>query len=103
MNLLRTAVGEDLRSSLGSEKSHGSIFIRVYANIQGLAKTYYEAGILSGPATFLEFVRGFNMANNQCDFVDAGNGKECADEKIKGTVRFTYFVFGARTIADNMF
>lgn len=30
------------------------------------------------------------MAYALCDFVDAGNGKECSDHKLKGTSRSTY-------------
>lgn len=35
-------------------------------------------------ASFEDFVRGFNTVHPMCDFIDAGCGKECADEKIKG-------------------
>jgi hypothetical protein len=40
--------------------------------------------ILPESSSFSEFVRGFNMSEAMCDYVDAGNGKECADEKVKG-------------------
>ncbi|KAL2874840.1 hypothetical protein SGCOL_009959 [Colletotrichum sp. CLE4] len=56
--------------------------------MKGLAKTYIEAGIISHPGVLDEFIRGFNMKNPMCDFVDAGNGKECADEKLKANFEF---------------
>lgn len=54
-------------------------------------------------ASFEEFVRGFNTVHPMCDFIDAGCGKECADEKIKGKRRscllflFSFFPFQMST------
>lgn len=56
--------------------------IRVYANLRGLSKKYRE--LMPDSASFEDFVRGFNTVHPMCDFIDAGCGKECADEKIKG-------------------
>ncbi|KAL4904316.1 hypothetical protein BDW74DRAFT_154604 [Aspergillus multicolor] len=61
-----------------------SYSIRVYANVLGLAKVYREANILRPGEDLSNFIRGFNMESPLCDFVDAGDGKECADVKIKG-------------------
>ena len=58
--------------------------IRVYANMKGLASTYCSNQILDNALDFQLFVRGFNMGVSMCDFVDAGDGKECADAKLKG-------------------
>ena len=58
--------------------------IRVYSNVHGLTKVYRETGIIRSDSDLSAFIRGFNMENPLCDFVDAGNGKECADVKIKG-------------------
>lgn len=54
--------------------------VRVYASTQGLAKTYAENGIASD--IYYDFVRGFNIAQPLCDYVDAGPGKDCADVKV---------------------
>lgn len=64
--------------------------IRVYANTRGLAKTYKESGILGQTAFLEDFIRGFNMGDAMCDFVDAGTGKECSDEKVKGALLITH-------------
>lgn len=61
--------------------------VRVYANLKGLASTYCSNKILDGADKFYTFVRGFNMGHPMCDFVDAGDGKECADSKLKGTLQ----------------
>lgn len=87
--LLKQAVEEELRSSLPAVPHHIQAVIRVYANMKGLAKTYKEAEIIPQLSSFDEFVRGFNMGDPMCDYVDAGNGKECSDEKIKGTQHIT--------------
>ncbi|KAF7592318.1 hypothetical protein BBP40_000374 [Aspergillus hancockii] len=57
--------------------------IRVYANVSGLAKTYRETNITPADGTLEAFIQGFNMENGLCDFVDAGNGKECSDVKLR--------------------
>lgn len=82
-SLLKQAIEGELKSLAPSEAHHIQVIIRVYANVKGLAKTYKEMDIL--PEGDLEtFVRGFNMGHVMCDYTDAGNGKECSDEKIKG-------------------
>ena len=58
--------------------------IRVYANIKGLGKAYRDANVLEQPSDIEHFVRGFNMGDPLSDFIDAGSGKECSDEKIRG-------------------
>lgn len=58
--------------------------IRVYANVSGLSKTYRDTNIAPVDGTLEAFIQGFNMENGLCDFVDAGNGKECSDMKIRG-------------------
>ncbi|KAL4978990.1 hypothetical protein BDW66DRAFT_164193 [Aspergillus desertorum] len=47
--------------------------IRVYANVAGLTKVYRETGILRPDQDLSAFIRGFNMENPLCDFVDAGH------------------------------
>ena len=36
------------------------------------------------PATFDEFIHGFNMGDILCDHVDAGNDKESPDKIVQG-------------------
>lgn len=83
-SLVKRAVEEDLQSSTLSTVHHMQVKVRVYANVKGLAKTYKEMDVLPQSTFFDEFIRGFNMGNAMCDYVDAGDGKECADEKVKG-------------------
>lgn len=77
---------EELKSSVPTAAHHLQVIIRVYANLKGLANTYKEMEVLPEGALD-QFVRGFNMADAMCDYIDAGNGKECADEKVKGMLR----------------
>jgi hypothetical protein len=84
VSLLKQAIEEELKTSMPESAPHLKVMIRVYANLEGLAKTYSELDVASSPI-FSSFIRGFNMGDATCDFVDAGNGKECSDEKIKGT------------------
>ncbi|KAK1624355.1 hypothetical protein BDP81DRAFT_437487 [Colletotrichum phormii] len=87
-SLLRLATFDELNAVDPCLPHHLQVSVRVYANVKGLAKTYTEAGIIPHPSVLDEFIRGFNMKNRMCDFVDAGNGKECADEKLKANFEF---------------
>lgn len=58
----------------------------MYANFRGLSKTYADKSILPDATVFHDFVLGFNKAHPLCDFIDAGNHKEAADSKLKGTL-----------------
>ncbi|KAL4993645.1 hypothetical protein BDV10DRAFT_199437 [Aspergillus recurvatus] len=46
--------------------------IRVCASVAGLTKIYRETGILRPEQDLSAFIRGFNMENPLCDFIDAG-------------------------------
>ena len=60
------------------------VVIRVYCNIRGLSQTYVAANVLEKSGHLERFFHGFNMAHPLCDFIDAGDGKECSDDKIRG-------------------
>ncbi|UKZ77815.1 hypothetical protein TrVFT333_005541 [Trichoderma virens FT-333] len=80
-SLLRKAIAEDIKTRFPSLPANAQVVIRVYANLKGLSKKYRE--LLPDSASFEDFVRGYNTVHPTCDFIDAGCGKECADEKIK--------------------
>jgi hypothetical protein len=82
-SLLGQAVENKLADLLPTTSHPLKVIVRVYANMKGLAWIYKELDILREDQLD-EFVRGFNMGNIMCDFVDAGNGKECADKKVGG-------------------
>lgn len=90
--LLVQAVTEELQSRNPFTAHQMQVIVRIYANMQGLAKTYEEMGVLPHSAMFKDFVRGFNMGDTMCDYVDAGNGKECSDEKVKGMQAINYLM-----------
>ncbi|KAL8951514.1 MAG: hypothetical protein Q9222_002517 [Ikaeria aurantiellina] len=59
------------------------IVVRVYTNMRGLGKTLVDNKILETTEDLGRFVCGFNKKFSLFDFVDAGNGKECSDAKLK--------------------
>lgn len=85
-SLLKQRVGETLRSWDSNTPHHLQVVVRVYANFKGLARVYKEMDSPLHDVPIDEFVRGFNMADDVCDYIDAGNGKECSDEKVKGNL-----------------
>lgn len=82
-SLLKQAVTEALRSSVPAAAHPLQVLVRVYANMKGLAKTYKEMEVVP-EVTFEDFVRGFNKVSPLYDYIDAGDGKECADVKVNG-------------------
>ena len=59
------------------------VIVRVYANLRGLGKALVDNTILEHHEDLGRFVCGFNKKYPLFDFVDAGNGKECSDAKLK--------------------
>ncbi|PYH93340.1 hypothetical protein BO71DRAFT_327898 [Aspergillus ellipticus CBS 707.79] len=83
--LLRRSVERHLRDIDPQASPSIQYRIRVYANFPGLTKAYREAKILRSNESLDPFIRGFNMESSVCDFIDAGNGKECSDVKIRAS------------------
>lgn len=82
--LLMGHITEYVQNELPDLRHDLTVVVRVYANMKGLGKIYQDAKILDHAADLELFVRGFNMGHPMCDFIDAGSGKECSDEKIRG-------------------
>lgn len=64
--------------------SDAKVVVRIFANLQGLTRTYEQADIADSE-TVIDFARGFTMARALFDFVDCGSGKERADSKIRAS------------------
>ncbi|RAL65966.1 hypothetical protein DID88_005627 [Monilinia fructigena] len=82
IRLLKSKVCEYVSKEL-ELPSQIAIRVRIFANTKGLASVYCCSKILDSADDLHMFVRGFNMGYSMCDFVDAGDGKECADAKLK--------------------
>ncbi|KAF1998760.1 hypothetical protein P154DRAFT_523804 [Amniculicola lignicola CBS 123094] len=80
---LKSSIVEYIRDHHPDVPVNVKVVIRVFANLAGLAKTCHEAGVYSSPVDLGYFVNGFNKEDALCDMVNAGDGKECADEKIR--------------------
>jgi hypothetical protein len=83
--------GKLLRSAiLDHHKKHSRyhaddrIIIHVYANCQGLARTYKAAKLIPDESVFDRFMVGFNNSHPLSLYGNAGNRKEAADSKLKG-------------------
>ncbi|KAL8870586.1 MAG: hypothetical protein Q9174_003406 [Haloplaca sp. 1 TL-2023] len=80
---LRTAIRKYIQEHLSDIRADAEPLVRIFANIRGLAKTLVDAKILDSPEDLGRFVCGFNKKFTSFDFIDAGNGKECSDAKLK--------------------
>lgn len=77
-------VKEDLASQNPLTAHQMQVVVRIYADMQALAKAYKEMSILPSAAIFREFVRGFNAGDALCDYLDTGDEKGCSDDKMQG-------------------
>ncbi|KAL8684330.1 MAG: hypothetical protein Q9224_006431, partial [Gallowayella concinna] len=59
------------------------IIVRIYANLDGLLKKYTYIDFVEEKKALRQFVTGFTQSQPLFDFIDAGQGKERADHKIK--------------------
>ncbi|EXJ92478.1 hypothetical protein A1O3_01029 [Capronia epimyces CBS 606.96] len=86
---LRKAVYEYFKTKTGFHLDT-KIVIHVFANIAGLSKIYQEARILPDPVVLRQFLQGFNKQHALCHFIDAGDDKEAADNKVKEEMELFY-------------
>ncbi|KAF2810481.1 uncharacterized protein BDZ99DRAFT_313074 [Mytilinidion resinicola] len=66
------------------------IMIKAFANSDGLSKLLVNVNIIQSSGFLWDFAKSFSQAHAMSDFVLVGNGKDRADEKVKGV--FEQFV-----------
>ncbi|KAI0421515.1 hypothetical protein F5X98DRAFT_328544 [Xylaria grammica] len=59
------------------------ILVRVYANINDLAKSLRISGVIDYEENLRTFAEQFTNTHADCDFINVGKGKENADSKIR--------------------
>ena len=82
-NKLATDLGEYVSENLPTVASP-KIVVRIFANVKGLGNAYHQAGIIDKTSVMDDFVRGFNESGLLFDFIDVGQGRGSADDKIAG-------------------
>ena len=89
--ILRSSVANYVQGKLTDLNPDTEMVVRVYANLRGLGKALADNTILEHHEDLGRFVCGFNKKYPLFDFVDAGNGKECSDAKLKsGSSTFSH-------------
>ncbi len=82
---LRSSALEYVRSKIPDVGYEVEFVVQIYGNLKGLTKACCDAGIIHQREDLDRFIRGFNMNNALFNIIDAGNGKECSDSKIRGS------------------
>jgi len=73
--------------------------IRVFANVEGLSRNLKFAGLIPSGNVFRDFTVGFtDPVREHVDFIDVGEGKELADEKIKSELKWHIDNYNCRSI-----
>lgn len=67
-----------------SAGANWSIMVHIFANLDGLARKLYACGKISGQAEFTRMIQEFNSTASLFNFVDVGQGKERADNRMRG-------------------
>jgi hypothetical protein len=63
--------------------------VRIYANLAGLSNTLARTGLAGNESrSIASFTSSFTRSQDLFDFIDAGDKKEGADFKIRGTAAF---------------
>ena len=83
---LRNAVTSHVHAERPDIQVDFEILVHVFSNLRGLCKAYTDARTLQQREDLDRFIRGFNMVHPLAHMIDAGNGKECSDAKIKGNL-----------------
>ena len=81
--ILRSSVTSYVKDKLTDLNPDTEVVVKIYANLRGLGKALADNTILEHHEDLGRFVCGFNKKYPLFDFVDAGNGKECSDAKLK--------------------
>ncbi|KAK5110083.1 hypothetical protein LTR62_006328 [Meristemomyces frigidus] len=81
-----------LRDDLKTQYPEGNvndwtIVVHIVLNMQGLGNKLQQCGIISNQNELAAFGRAFSLAQPLFSFIDAGNGKERADHKVRETLR----------------
>lgn len=88
--LLRSSVMDYARKQITDIRHDIEVVVHVYANLNGLTKIYGDAHIIEHREQLDRFIRGFNMAHPLFNMIDAGNGKECSDSKLRGKLELAH-------------
>lgn len=75
-------------ATLGGDAARSRIMVRIYANLKGLSQTAARHGLSGNESRSMgPFASSFTRAQELFDFIDAGEKKEGADFKLRGTHR----------------
>ncbi|KAL8995919.1 MAG: hypothetical protein Q9169_004455 [Polycauliona sp. 2 TL-2023] len=93
--LLKNEIYTYIEDSLPHIQLEQEMLVRIYINLRGLRKLYRSRGLFKDDISdgLGRFITGFNKKFPNFDIVDAGNGKEGADSKIK--TMFELFIYNA--------
>lgn len=61
------------------------IFVRIFANVKGLAKALRISGVINQDEDMHMFAENLTNSRAEFDFVNVGHGKENADSKLRRT------------------
>lgn len=95
--LLHAALSEYVATNLGHLDAV-RIAVRVYGDTSTLADALLQCKEIDKAATFQDFIRGFNSTKLLFDFVDVGNRKDAAGDKLSENMRINLYDCHCHTV-----
>ncbi len=75
---------KDYARTLRLDAENTEIIVRAYADVKSLRSACVKNGKMRESSSMSLFTHGFNQRQALFDFVDVGQGKEAADNKVRG-------------------
>ncbi|KAK0634678.1 hypothetical protein B0T17DRAFT_586418 [Bombardia bombarda] len=91
---LRTAILKEC----GQHATGVEVIAKAYANLSRLGRAMRRDGSIDNEADFKDFTLGFTQGKATFDFIDVGQGKERADNKIKETAKWHLRNFNCKQV-----
>ncbi|KAJ5247328.1 hypothetical protein N7468_002311 [Penicillium chermesinum] len=81
---LTQAVRDSLKDERLIDSENITILVRIFANMNDLARTLHLSRVISGRSDLSTFAEQFTTSRGEYDFINVGPGKENADSKMRG-------------------
>ncbi|KAJ5902301.1 hypothetical protein N7495_002829 [Penicillium taxi] len=82
---------QSVLASLETPLAKNNIIVKVFANLNGLAKALQDRGIITSKNDLFRFAQSFTNSETGFEFIDVGYGKECADHKMRTQCKKIFF------------
>ncbi|KAJ6145571.1 hypothetical protein N7470_009466 [Penicillium chermesinum] len=95
---LTQAVRDSLKDERLIDSENITILVRIFANMNDLARTLHLSRVISGRSDLSTFAEQFTTSRGEYDFINVGPGKENADSKMRDMLKHYYSNYQCKKI-----